>query len=404
MIQHGEVASRFLRYSMNLLQASATAIFLFVASWVCANPVAEKAAEVMDPKAIADVLEGADTADPLLLMRVSLGLLEAGQRDKAVFWFYAGQLRARYWPKLQGENGQILMIYLMTIGEQVNAAAFRDIPALVRTLDQVVAWDERTFARWAAAMKLDPEDRALLERRRKAVEGLEPYKKHLLAQRESLEKYAREYRSPGLHALTYQERIDREYSREPVDLNVAGTRFRVPANYLAPTRLKVDPARQHNVRGFWVFLPDFDGYTKENWRAPNANPDAVLIRISAATTPSPATQIEGFLAEGSAEKELVRGIEAAVYDAERTHAPLPVTSTSRHYVIKAPRARGGAYYVVCDAPLPHRTIEPGQRCEMFLDDVTRQLRISARFRRDHLAQLSEIEARLSNLIESWIAR
>ena len=390
-------------YAMNPLRTVAAMVLFCAASLTWADRALEQAVAAKDPKALAQALREGDTAEPLLLMQAAMGLLEVGQRDKAVFWFNAGQLRARYSPQLQGENAQLLTIFLMTIGEQVNAAAFRDIPALVRTLDEVIAWDERTFARWAAAMKLDAKDPALLERRRKAVEGIEPYKKELLAKRETLEAYARDFKTPAQLATEQQEKVNREYSREPVELNVAGTNFRVPADYLWPHRLNLKPGQRLHDMGFWVFLPDFGGFTKENWREPGRNPDAILIRVQGDKAGNAASQLEAFLADGDAPKEKVDGWDATVYDERKTRAPLPMFNPSRQYVIKGAKARGGDYYVICDAPEPGM-IRSTYRCQMFLGNRTRDLRIAASFDRKHLVRMATIEERLSAMLDSWTMR
>ena len=100
-------------------------------------------------------------------------------------------------------------------------------------------------------------------------------------------------------------------------------------------------------------------------------------------------------------RRLVFGLAMSIL-ARKTRAPLPVNGTSRHYVLKAAKARGGGqYYVVCDAPQPG-IIQSGPRCEMFLGDAARKLRVSALFRRDHLDRMAEIEGRLSSMLASWI--
>ena len=392
---------------MRPLNAFTTPILLLALALPCAPRAApadaalEQAVAARDPKALKRVIAQADTADPLLLMLAANALVEQGQTERGVFWFYAGQLRARYWPKLQGENAQILTIYLMTAGEQVNARAFKDIPALIKTLDAVVAWDRRTFPAWAASMKLDPNDAALLEHRRKAIEGIGPYKKQLLAQRADLERYARNYKTPAETDKLRQQNVDRKYSREAVEVDVAGTRFRLPANYLSPNGPVFKPGQRYPDMGFWVFLPDYGGYTRGNWREPLGNPNAILIRVKAEERRRPEAEVEAFLAAGGAPVERLGKLEATIYDSRKTRAPLPVNATSRHYVLKATRASGGPYYVICDAPQPG-LIQNAARCEMFLGDAARKLRISALFRRDHLDRMAEIEARLSSMLASWI--
>jgi hypothetical protein len=353
-----------------------------------------------DPKAAQQVIERADTAEPLMLVVAGAALVEQGRVDEGIFWFYAGQLRGRYWEKLQGENAQILTIFVITVGEQVNARAYKDIPALLKTLDAVAAWDEKTFATWASAMNLDPADPAMLERRRKAIEGLEPYKKMLVTERKRLEQYAATYKTPAQLDRDRQDVIDKSYSKEPVEFGVAGTRFRVPVNHLSPHGALVKSGLQFTNTELWIFLPDFDGYTRDNWREPLANEDAILIKVNAGHWKNPEAQVEAFLAEGGAAVERVGSLDVTIYQAGKTRAPLPVIGTSRHYVLKGAKAGGGSYYVVCDAPQGY--IQKVPRCEMFLGDAARGLHASALFGRAHLQRVAEIEQRLSSMLASWV--
>jgi hypothetical protein len=76
-------------------------------------------------------------------------LFEAGQKDEAVFWFYAGQLRYRFHlaanPTLPRSGDPALFASLSdVVGAPINGYAFGDIPQLVATIDKVLAWDERT--------------------------------------------------------------------------------------------------------------------------------------------------------------------------------------------------------------------------------------------------------------------
>jgi hypothetical protein len=76
-------------------------------------------------------------------------LFEAGQKDEAVFWFYAGQLRYRFHlaanPTLPRSGDPALFASLTdVVGAPINGYAFGDIPQLVATIDKVLGWDERT--------------------------------------------------------------------------------------------------------------------------------------------------------------------------------------------------------------------------------------------------------------------
>jgi len=76
-------------------------------------------------------------------------LFGTGQKDDAVFWFYAGQLRYRFHlaanPNLPASGDAALFGSLSeVVGRPINEYAFVDLTRLVATLDEVLAWDERT--------------------------------------------------------------------------------------------------------------------------------------------------------------------------------------------------------------------------------------------------------------------
>lgn len=85
---------------------------------------------------------------PSQLMMKAGPLLKAGNGEEATFWFYAGQLRWR--TRLTADPDQdpsgepaIFSSLFDMIGPDVNGWAFGDIPQLQRTIDAVLAWDER---------------------------------------------------------------------------------------------------------------------------------------------------------------------------------------------------------------------------------------------------------------------
>ena len=76
-------------------------------------------------------------------------LFAAGEKDEAVFWFYAGQLRYRFHlaanTNLPQSGDPALFASLSEmLGAPINAYAFGDLAQLVATIDKVLAWDERT--------------------------------------------------------------------------------------------------------------------------------------------------------------------------------------------------------------------------------------------------------------------
>lgn len=76
-------------------------------------------------------------------------LFNQGERDEAVFWFYAGEIRYRTHlacnPHLPPDGDAALFGALNdVIGREINAYAFGNLDHLVATFDQVIAWDAAT--------------------------------------------------------------------------------------------------------------------------------------------------------------------------------------------------------------------------------------------------------------------
>jgi len=74
-------------------------------------------------------------------------LFAAGHKDEAVFWFYAGQLRYRFYlkstPGLDPSGDPALFASLSeSVGRPLNEYAFGDIPKLAKTIDEVLKWDQ----------------------------------------------------------------------------------------------------------------------------------------------------------------------------------------------------------------------------------------------------------------------
>jgi hypothetical protein len=76
-------------------------------------------------------------------------LFKAGDKDEAVFWFYAGQLRYRFHlganPDLPRSGDPALFSSLSeVVGRPLNEYAFGDIAQLSTTIEKVLAWDDKT--------------------------------------------------------------------------------------------------------------------------------------------------------------------------------------------------------------------------------------------------------------------
>ena len=173
-----------------------------------------------------EVLREAARADPLELMHAAMLQFNRGKKDEAVFWFYAGQLRARYASGARVEYAQVLTVY-MNIAEPLNIYAMRDVAGTTAAMRRVLAWDEQTLSDWAWAHSIDLRDAELVMRRTRAREGLVRFAELLTSKREEFEKQAR--------ALPMEERIA-----------VADLPPRKPA---VPAATASEPAAPFYVRG-----------------------------------------------------------------------------------------------------------------------------------------------------------
>jgi hypothetical protein len=74
-------------------------------------------------------------------------LFEENKKDEAVFWFYTGQLRYRFHlmaSRNLNPSGDpaLFSSFSEVIGRPLNEYAFGDISQLVKTIDEVLKWDE----------------------------------------------------------------------------------------------------------------------------------------------------------------------------------------------------------------------------------------------------------------------
>jgi hypothetical protein len=94
----------------------------------------------------AQLIEGIEELHPAGYYVLATKLFEAGQRDEAVFWFYAGQLRYRFHlgsnPELDPSGDPALFAALSEqVGRPLNEYAFGDVHKLADTITHVLQWD-----------------------------------------------------------------------------------------------------------------------------------------------------------------------------------------------------------------------------------------------------------------------
>ena len=108
------------------------------------------------------------------------------QKDKAILWFYIGQIRYRYYlaanPQLDPSGDPALFAsFSSTIGKPLNEYAFGDIPKLSETLLQALAWDKSHANGFTPKNKNEG-------KYNKIRAGLEQMRLQILDQQESIKK------------------------------------------------------------------------------------------------------------------------------------------------------------------------------------------------------------------------
>lgn len=100
--------------------------------------------------AAREVLKDPDgIKEPLNWFAPAMALFRSGEREEALFWFYAAQLRTRYQLVFeQGDRGQLLTVMLMTVGGPINNFGYQNPELLVSTYDHVLKWDQTTPNPW----------------------------------------------------------------------------------------------------------------------------------------------------------------------------------------------------------------------------------------------------------------
>lgn len=354
--------------------------------------------------ATAELLRAADRAEPLMLMLAATHLARAGKMDDAVFWFYAGQLRARYSLKLKGENSQLVQIFTM-VGTPINMHAQRDIVGMGRTIDRVLAWDAQTVAAWAGAHGHDPADPTLAADRLRARQGLQGLMAELNGKRAHYEQLARDWKSPEQEQREYAERIQRRFSTQPLERVVAGKTFRVPANHVTRVGLDAAPREAVSSLALMFFLPDLAGYRKDDPLELSGNTGVMWVRLN--DTSEPRRAVEMFEAFIAARPPTVRvfGADAHLFDGENNpgRLSLPLHGYRNEYVFHRDRPGGERVYMSCRAPVPHRH-SPNPQCRLFMRHAASGLRFNAQFSQAHGDRWVTIVETLHARLDAWYVR
>lgn len=95
---------------------------------------------------VDEVLALPQSSAPPVLVALAAALFADGRRDEAAFWFYAGQLRARFDANRSADPSASGAVAALTqrYGPEINRYAFADPDRLRATVERAVAWDRAT--------------------------------------------------------------------------------------------------------------------------------------------------------------------------------------------------------------------------------------------------------------------
>ena len=95
---------------------------------------------VEQEQAAARILENPNSFSPPVLYSLSNYLFKKGEKYKAAFWFYTGQLRARYDANRCADKtaGQAVSVLNENFGYQINEYGFADLSNLEKIVGEVV--------------------------------------------------------------------------------------------------------------------------------------------------------------------------------------------------------------------------------------------------------------------------
>ncbi|MBI2213629.1 MAG: hypothetical protein HYU52_08275 [Acidobacteria bacterium] len=129
-----------------LMTIGAVALFLLTAIPAAAEstPFDDAVAKTAD-----ELIKDIETQHPMIYFVLAGKLYDAGRKEEATFWLYAGQLRYRFHIEAHPEpdpakDKEVFAAMTQQIGGPINQWAFGDIAMLEKTLADVLAWDEKS--------------------------------------------------------------------------------------------------------------------------------------------------------------------------------------------------------------------------------------------------------------------
>lgn len=106
----------------------------------------QKGSDAEKAQAAKGIQSNPEKYAPPVFYILSETLFKQGDKDKAAFWFYAGQLRARYDAERCADVSarQAVAALNQHFGQPINQYMFENLPKLKALIPQVIEWDKKT--------------------------------------------------------------------------------------------------------------------------------------------------------------------------------------------------------------------------------------------------------------------
>ena len=193
-----------------------------------------------------------------------------------------------------------------------------------------------------------------------------------------------------------EERVKKNFTVTAVERVISGKALKIPANFISAGNF--GPVRNTGSEVVVaIFLPDFVGYTRDNWRNVATNNDYIWVTIKSADDRAYVEAVDDAIKSSILSNvpiSRVFGFDAYLYDFGKGNTGEPIPT----YVAKKPGA-GDPAFVLC-----RQTNHVDSRCELSIIDTKNNFLIRARFAVKHAPQWLGIESRLRDLASNWVVR
>jgi hypothetical protein len=189
--------------------------------------------------------------------------------------------------------------------------------------------------------------------------------------------------------LQAERLVQENYSTQPVQVLLGGREYWIPMNYMTPFGNK--PTKMTPKFGeFFAFLPDFIGYTKDNYRDP-MNKNKISVAFGDQFGFPPERKFKNGQQRGGISKQ-ASGSEYGLNVYAR--------NVPNKFVMVGTRRSGEFFMLECSEYSPERgVVRPS--CSAQYPNAELGVGLFYNFHRDHLEKWREIDERINSLILSW---